>query len=425
LAALLKHGTRKLFSREPQASALELGHVMKLKQQPEDFQVEELTEVVFGDEGNYSLYRLEKRGLTTLDALEVIRRRWKIDGRRVSFGGLKDRHAQTVQYFTILHGPERQLTHPGLNVEFLGKVSEAYTSKNIRGNRFRITLRNLTSAEVASAEQTLPEIRRDGVPNYFDDQRFGSVGQDGQFVARLLVQERFEDALRLALTGPYEHDRQAQKKEKAILRTHWGDWASCKKRLAPGHARQVVEYLTIHPNDFRAAFTRLSPELRSLYFGAYQSHLWNRMLARWLQEHCRPDQLVAVSLKLGQVPMHRNLEESQRVELASLSLPLPSAREKLDADDPRFALMQRVLAEERLTPAQLTIKGSREMFFSKGARPALCNLTGLEYETQGDDKHIGKQKHVLNFELARGSYATLILKRIQGRREYPTVEEAG
>ena len=398
---------------------------MKVKQQPEDFQVEELTDLVPGDQGNRSFYRLDKRGLTTLDALEVIRRRWKIDRRRVSFGGLKDRHAQTVQYFTILHGPERQLTHPGLKVEFLGKVSEAYTSKNIRGNRFQITLRNLTSAEIASAEQTLHEIRREGVPNYFDDQRFGSVGEDGQFVARLLVQGQFEDALRLALTGPYEHDRQGQKKEKAILRTHWGDWASCKKRLPPGQARRVVEYLTVHPDDFKGAFARLSPELRSLYFGAYQSHLWNRMLARWLREHCRPDQLVAVSLKLGNVPMHRSLEESQRAELAGLNIPLPSAREKLDASDPRFALMQGVLAEEGLTPAQLKIKGCREMFFSKGQRPALCNVSGLEYETRSDEKHMGKKKLVLTFVLARGCYATLVVKRIQEVKKHPTGGEAG
>jgi tRNA pseudouridine13 synthase len=106
-----------------------------------------------------------------------------MERRRVSFGGLKDRHARTVQYFTILHGPQRRLTHSGLNVEFLGRVEEPFTSKNIRGNRFHITLRDLTAPEIASAEQTLEEIRRDGVPNYFDDQRFGSVGEDGQLVA--------------------------------------------------------------------------------------------------------------------------------------------------------------------------------------------------------------------------------------------------
>ena len=73
-----------------------------------------------------------------------------------------------------------------------------------------------------------------------------------------------------------------QKKEKAILRAHWGDWRTCKDKLPHDHARTLVAYLESHPADFRGAIARLRPELRGLYLSAYQSHLWNRMLARWL-----------------------------------------------------------------------------------------------------------------------------------------------
>src|SRR5262245_54377090 len=98
---------------------------MKLKQSPEDFRVEELTDVQPGEGGNFAFYRLEKRGWTTLDAVQAIRRRWKLDQRRLSFGGLKDRHAHTVQYLTIFHGPRRRLTHHEISVEYLGQVSAA------------------------------------------------------------------------------------------------------------------------------------------------------------------------------------------------------------------------------------------------------------------------------------------------------------
>ena len=70
---------------------------MKLKQLPEDFQVEELTDVVGGTEGPFAFYQLEKEGWTTPDALAAVRRRWKLDVNRVSYGGLKDRHARTVR----------------------------------------------------------------------------------------------------------------------------------------------------------------------------------------------------------------------------------------------------------------------------------------------------------------------------------------
>lgn len=392
---------------------------MKLKQLPEDFQVEELTAVVPAGEGPFAFYRLHKRGWTTLDALQALRRRWKIDRRRLSYGGLKDRHADTVQYLTIFHGPRRNLTHQGVAVQYLGQVLAAYTAKDIRANRFRITLRAVPPGRIPAAEQTLDEVRRDGLPNYFDDQRFGSVGEGGEFVARQMVRGRYEEALRLALAAPYAHDRAPQKQEKAILRTHWGDWAACKALLPRGHARSLVDYLLGHPGDFRGALARLRPELRGLYLAAYQGHLWNRMLARWLVQLCRPEQLVWARLRRGELPMHGRLDRAQHDELAALVLPLPSARLKIDPSDPRRPGIDAVLAEEGLHLNDLKLKGFREMFFSKGERAALCLPSPLHHEVGDDERHPGRQKLVLAFELPRGCYATLLVKRLQACSPHP------
>ncbi len=177
------------------------------------------------------------------------------------------------------------------------------------------------------------------------------------------MQGRFEDALRLALTAPYEYDRAAQKDEKRLLREQWGDWSKLKGSLQRGHARSLIDYLRVHPTDYRGAVARLRPELRGLYLSAYQSHLWNRMLALWLRTHLRPEQLRPVTLRLGAVPFHQGLVAEQLRELASLQLPLPSARLKLDDTDPRSELVRTILAEEGLELRQMQIKGIREMFF--------------------------------------------------------------
>jgi tRNA pseudouridine13 synthase len=389
---------------------------MKVKQQPEDFQVEELTDVVPVAAGPFSLYRLKKRRWSTPDAIQAIRRRWQLDFRRVSYGGLKDRHALTVQYLTILHGPKRDLTHHGFSLEYLGPLTAPYSSLDIRANRFRITLRSLKAADPAYARQGLDEVGRQGVPNFFDDQRFGSVGPSGEFVARAMVRGQPEEALRLALVAPYEYDRGVQKKEKALLSQHWGDWQGLKALLGRGHARSLVCYLADHPGDFRGALERLRPELQGLYISAYQSYLWNRMLARWLHEHCPSAHLVSIRLRLGDVPMHRNLEDEVVQALAALTLPLPTSRSRLDPSDSRAALLEAVLAEEGLRLEQLKLKGSRKMFFSKGERPALCRPAGLSFQEEPDELHTGKSKLILAFELPRGCYATLIVKRISGWR---------
>jgi tRNA pseudouridine13 synthase len=386
---------------------------MKLKQQPDDFQVEEITTVQPAATGPFALYRLEKRGWSTPDALAAVRRRWNIEPRRLSYGGLKDRHASTTQYLSIFHGPRRGLRHHTIRVEYLGQVAAAYTSQDIQANRFRIVLRDLPSDQRPAIAGRLAVVAEEGVPNYFDDQRFGSVRGGGEeFIARLLVQGRFEDALRLALTAAYEHDRAPQKEEKRLLVEHWGDWARLKDLLPRGHARSLVDYLRVHPADFRGAVARLRPELRGLYLSAYQSHLWNRMLALWLHRHCRPEQLRSVTLRLGPVPFQQHLTAAQREEMAALQLPLPSARLKLEAGDPRGELVQAVMAEEGLELRQMQIKGIREMFFSRGERAALCMPRQLTQAFSDDERHRGKDKLTLGFELPRGCYATLIVKAV-------------
>jgi tRNA pseudouridine13 synthase len=388
------------------------GDYVKLKQHPEDFQVEELTDVTPGDQGPFAFYRMTKKGWATPDAIQAIRRRWHLDLGRVSYGGLKDRHAHTSQFLTIHGGPRRGLTHHAVTLEYLGQVPEPYTSSAIRANHFQLTLRDLSAAEADFAQSALPELSRDGVPNYYDDQRFGSVDKQGEFAARLMVLGRYEDALRQALVAPYEFDSAPQKKEKAILRKHWGDWKACKEKLGRSHARSLADYLSFHPDDFRGALARLRPDLRGLYLSAYQSHLWNRMLAWWLGRACRPDQLVNVRLRLGEVPMHRNLDAAQRNALRSLALPLPTARLHFEEGDPRREPLEAILREEGLRLDQLRLKGFREMFFSKGDRSVLCLPAQLDYSFSPEDHQRGPRQLVLSFELPRGCYATLIVKRI-------------
>jgi tRNA pseudouridine13 synthase len=386
---------------------------MKLKQSPDDFQVEELTDLEPGTGGPFAFYRLQKSGWTTPDALAALRRRWQIAPARLSYGGLKDRHAATVQYLTILHGPRRGLHHHAITVTYLGQLPAAYTSTSIRANRFRLILRDLKPGERESVAARLEQVAAQGVPNYFDDQRFGSVaGGDGEFVGRLLVRGRFEEALRLALAGPYEYDRAAQKEEKRLLNEHWGDWTRLKEALSREHARSLIDFLRVHPGDFKGAVARLRPELRGLYLSAYQSHLWNRILARWLERTCRAEQLRRVTLRLGAVPFHVGLDGNQIEALAGLRLPLPSARWKPAEGDARLVVVQSVLDEEQLTLRDLQVKGIRELFFSRGERPALCRPLGLSAEWAEDERHNGRLRLLLAFDLPPGFYATLIVKAV-------------
>ena len=111
--------------------------------------------------------------------------------------------------------------------------------------------------------------------------------------------------------------------------------------------------------------------------------------------------------------MHRNLDESQMNTLRHLLLPLPSARLKIDVTDPRAEIIDEVLADEGFGLSEMKIRGMREPFFSKGEREALLMPAGLSFSIEADDLHPGETKLVLGFDLPRGCYATMIVKRVQ------------
>lgn len=385
---------------------------MKVKQTPDDFRVEELTDVTPGMRGDFAFYRLQKRGWTTTDALEMIRRRWRIDARRISFGGLKDRHAATVQYLTVFRGPRRGLNQQDVVLDYLGQIEQPYASDAIRANRFEIRLREVATDDQNRVLSAVDDVRGDGIANYFDDQRFGSVGTDGDFIGKRMVLGDYEGALKLALTAPYEFDRAEQRQTKAMLRDHWGGWPECGDMLPAGHARDLVNYLRHQPDDYRGAVARLRPELQGMYLAAYQSHLWNRILAGWLEDSLPAGQRLTIETKRGPLPMPQGLGDEQRGRLRGVTITLPAARSRFDATAPWAAAAERVLNEEGLAWSDLKLRQLRKPFFARGERSALVFPEDIIASAVDDNRHPGRRAVQLAFTLPRGSYATMVVKRL-------------
>ncbi len=384
---------------------------MKVKCRPQDFCVEEIPVVQADGPGRYTFYRLIKRSIGTMEVVETIRRRWNLAGRRVSYAGLKDRHAMTTQYLTIADGPSRSMSNPEFDLEPVGKLPEPYSPQHFRGNRFGLVIRDLADDEMPCVGAELAAVKDEGLPNYFDDQRFGSVGFSGEFIGHAWLRGAYERALRLALAEANPFDRSKAKAQKAILRSNWGRWKDAKDRLDRSSARSIVTYLVDHPSDFRGAFARLPREHRTLYFSAFQSHLWNLILARWIERSTRSDQRVAIELRTGVFPFPRRLEPEQAQALAEHPLLLPSSRNPLPSG-PLGEVIQDVLEPFELTWPSLRVKHLNDVFFSKGARAAVVFPEKLESRVFDDELHPGRRALGLSFELGKGSYATILVKRI-------------
>jgi tRNA pseudouridine13 synthase len=117
-----------------------------------------------------------------------------------------------------------------------------------------------------------------------------------------------------------------------------------------------------------------------------------------------------VRLKSGDVLFYRDLDGRQRAELFEIELPLPSTRAELD--EKRRLLYERVSAAEGLPLDKMKIRHPRGNFFSKGTRSATLEARAVSHRAEADELYSGKQKLTLSFDLPRGAYATMIVKRV-------------
>ena len=161
----------------------------RLRQHPEDFQVKEIPLLEPDGEGEHVWLWIRKRGENTLYVAEQLSTLAGVHPRQVSFAGLKDRHAVTEQWFSVQLPGRDEPSWETMNSATLTVLRHARHSRKLRrgalkGNTFRITLRDITG-DPGELEQRLGIIAREGVPNYFGEQRFGRNGSNLQTADRL------------------------------------------------------------------------------------------------------------------------------------------------------------------------------------------------------------------------------------------------
>jgi tRNA pseudouridine13 synthase len=152
----------------------------ELKALPEDFRVEEQLSFVPSGEGPHWLLRIEKRAANTRWVAAEIARIAQVPVNDVGYAGLKDRHAVTVQWFSVpalatsadywgaVHTAEFRVLEVQGNARKLKRGA-------LTGNRFRIRLRKAAWSR-EQLDVKLAAVRTHGVPNYFGPQRFGREG---------------------------------------------------------------------------------------------------------------------------------------------------------------------------------------------------------------------------------------------------------
>lgn len=144
---------------------------------PEDFFVDERPAYEPSGEGAHVFVHIEKRGLTTQKAVEMVCRALGADPRAAGFAGMKDRHALTRQWISVHEiTPEDALSLelPDLRVLDARRHDKKLKTGHLRENRFVLRIRDVPADRDRDLEAALARLATLGFPNYYGAQRFGA-----------------------------------------------------------------------------------------------------------------------------------------------------------------------------------------------------------------------------------------------------------
>ena len=388
---------------------------MKVKATTADFQVREESDLSLSSErSRFAVFRLAKTSWDTFDLIDLLARRLGTSREDISVGGMKDRHGDTEQLVSVrgLRGRPVDMKERNFTLSFAGWSDEPVTAKAVRGNRFVITLRDLTAEEAARLDDACGKVARDGFPNYFDEQRFGSARHGAGFMGKEIFLGRREKALQLYFT-PSKHDDQKTRKLKRCVTENWGRWGQCAG-LGFGEYGRILAYMAEHRGAYHQALERIDRRFLVFVLNAYQSFLFNEVLTLWLRALASEKGFPLHPLRsaYGSRELYDTLPAEASAELRQAVLPVPGYDTSLP-DERIRRIVEQVLEAEGIRLSDLRVRQMHRIRVGGVERAAIVVPEDLAAAEAGpDDLYPGRRKATLRFFLPRGSYATMLIKRL-------------
>jgi tRNA pseudouridine13 synthase len=198
-----------------------------IKQKPEDFIVNEITNIGLKDKGPYSVFLLKKKDYTTEKAVQTIANKLNIPRKNIGYAGNKDKVAITTQYISIKNTNIKELDLKDINLGFKGYLDRPISLGDLEGNEFEINV--ITKKEPKKISKII---------NYFGEQRFSKNNIE---IGKNIVKKDFKKAVEFI------------------------------------DDKNVKDYINEKPADFIGAIKQVPLKILKLYVHAYQSYLWNKL----------------------------------------------------------------------------------------------------------------------------------------------------
>jgi len=384
----------------------------------------------------YTHFILQKKNWNTMQLLNEIARRAGVNPKRFEFAGTKDRKALSTQLcsaFTIEPARLLAAARGVKDARILGawKAREKTRLGDLAGNRFTITLtkENCSLTTELDAKKIFERANATNflIPNYFGEQRFGSMRANSHLVGALLLKNNFKEAVLNYLTYTDERENNentikarkrltiALKKEEKKKKPDFAKTYAKALEYYPSflkYERDLLKHLSIQPRDFVGALTKLPRHLQLMFIHAFQSYLFNKNLEKREKnkklftaipgdEYCEKNSLGFPNLK-----SIKSIGEKQTKEVSEL-LAKGNAflvGKVIGSDSELTAAEKKALKKEGLTLEAFKFK-TMPWLSCRGSKRAL--VVPLKNFVVLNENPV-----TIRFELPAGSYATIAIREL-------------
>ncbi len=379
-----------------------------IKGTPEEFMVWEIPSYIPCGLGEHCYLTIEKRGITTLEAISRIAKKLKVPEKDIGYAGLKDAVGVTSQTISVQWlSPARalELELDGVKVVAAENHSNKLKIGHLKGNHFRIVIRGVSGEAAQMVPTILDVLDKRGIPNYFGYQRYGAQGNSHLIGAAILRQD-WRECVNSLIGEPDSVRDQAW--SSAISAYQRGELHEAL-RIFPRHCRSEIDLLQrliSRPGEYEKAFSVVHPRLKKLYLSAAQSFLFDEAVARRIS---RLDEVMVGDLACkhinGACFLVEDVQAEQgRAKAFEISATGPMFGSRMKRTEVAVGeLEQDILEKSGLTlrmfdmPGGLRLEGER--------RPLRVPARNLSWNASEDAVTV-------EFTLPKGSYATSLVREL-------------
>ncbi|EAH8300110.1 tRNA pseudouridine(13) synthase TruD [Campylobacter fetus] len=345
-----------------------------------DFVVRENPLYSFSGSGEHLVVEIQKKGMTTSEALTVLSRQSRAKMRDFGYAGLKDKEGMTTQFISMPAKFENEISkfsYENLKILSITKHNNKIRIGHLKSNSFFIRLKKVLGSEALKLKEALKTIDKNGYPNYFGYQRFGRFGDN---------------------------------------------------------ANSGFEILNSALNGDKSMFKKANPKLRDFLISAYQSDLFNKWLSKRVEISRFSEDFSARELediyKFDKTTIKNLKSQKQFFKLFQGEVlgHYPFGKvflcEDLEAEVAKFGARDRtscglIIGSKAYESTGVAKSLEDEIFrdaykfssFVSGSRRfAWMWIDNLEYKYNEESAQFS-----ISFALQKGSYATVVLREILGR----------